>query len=148
MSLSTRVAGTWRNISSLHVNVGGTWKPVSNAWTKVAGVWKSIYTNLAATLNAGSYSNFAYIITPGGSDTTVSVICGLVLIGEAPFTYQWYNTGSPSSVSSSTAATYTIRLIDNAPITASGTVWCVVTDAYGNTTTTEVAPWDLELAIL
>jgi len=145
MSLSTKVGGLWKDVSTVHVKVGGVWKPVADGWTKVSGVWKLVYSALQARLNLLAYSASNFILFPGGPAVTAKFTASLIIEGTGPFTYQWYYTGVPSTVTSPTAATFTIRLIDNEAAEASGTVWCEVTDSYGNTVTADAAPWSLAL---
>lgn len=144
MSLSTKVAGAWKDISSVHIKVEGAWKPVINAWTKVGGVWKLVYSSLTAAITDPFLFGQNYILFPG-TDATASVTAVLDVQGSGPFTYNWQLTGTHSYTSSPTGASFTISLQQDTPIETEGTVWCEVTDAYGHTVTTVAIPWTLRL---
>jgi len=72
-------------------------------------------------------------ICPGGN-TTISVYG----VGTDPFTYKWYKDGNPvDPVSNPTAETFSL-LISNAGPQHEGNYRCVVTNAYGTYTTSDI----------
>jgi len=146
MSLSAKVGSVWKDGATLHAKVSGAWKTVSSGWLKVGGVWKQFYTALSAVVS-GTLTVVEAIPSPPTAHT-ISAIAGLTLTGTAPYTYSWSYTGSPSSVSSATASTFTISLSAGFNLSRTGTVWCEVSDSYGNTVTTEAVPWSLTLYTL
>ena len=138
MSSHIKVAGVWRDVQTMHVKVSGVWKQVSDAWLKVGGVWKQVYTALTAELNSSSY--FGTGFSPGFASVYPSVI----VEGTGPFTYVWTVTGVYSLLINETTADLTIRL-GTAPEYQTGTVYCTVTDALGNSVATPTSTWELEV---
>lgn len=139
MPLNTKVGGVWKSVISAHTKVSGVWKTVTAAWLKVGVAWKLAYVSLTQA----AYSSSNLILFPGGSAVTTSVTAALNLSGS--YTYHWYYTGTPSTTTSVTGATFTLRLIDNNDVSASGTVWCAITDGDGDTVLSQVSTWSLTL---
>lgn len=146
MPLNTKVSGVWKDVTSVHVKVAGSWKAVQDAWVKVSGTWRQVYSALAASVT-GSLFGDAFITSPP-SPSNVSVTASLAITGTAPFTYDWDWTGTPSYTSGPTGSSFTLGLSSGSNLSASGDVWCTVTDANGNSITTEARPWSLSLSIL
>lgn len=144
MSLNVKVAGAWKDVSTAHVKVGGVWRAVADGWVKVAGVWKQVYSSLAAFITNTPLTGSNVVLFPP-TPATASVTAILEITGTGPFTYSWHLTGTHSFTSSPTGASFTISLQQGSDIATSGAVWCDVTDAYGQTVTTDAEPWSLSL---
>lgn len=142
MPLSTKVSGTWKDISAVHVKVAGVWKPVQDMWTKVSGVWEQVYSSLSAAITGTLTQSIP--TAPGTVDATAFVS----ITGTGPFTYNWSYTGTPTSVSSNTGSGFTLSLTSAFPINRTGTVTCEVTDTYGNITTAGPEPWSLTVGVI
>jgi hypothetical protein len=55
MPLSTRVSGSWKNISTISVKVNGAWKTCRQVYVRQSGVWKKCLQNTStATVNGPS----------------------------------------------------------------------------------------------
>lgn len=146
MPLNTKVSGVWKDITSVHVNVADSWKTVIAAWTKVSGVWQQVYAALTATVTGVLVKSGLIASPPDPSD--LNVTASLAITGTGPFTYLWQWTGVPSYTSSITGANFTLGISSGSDFSASGDVWCTVTDANGNSITTEARPWSLILSTL
>lgn len=130
-------------MATVHVKVAGAWKIVSSVWVKVSGAWKQIYASLSAALTGTPYEAVEPTVFP--NDTTVGIIAELTITGTGPFTYLWEYTGGAVDTSSPTAASFSISYTGRLPAARSGTVWCTVSDNYGNSLTTPAEPWSLTL---
>lgn len=146
MSLSTKVAGTWKDVNLVSTKVDGVWKTVSGGWIKVAGVWKQFYAGLGAVLT-GFLRGTEYILV-SGPYYSAGISLSVDVNGVGPFTYQWYYTGMPTTTSATTNPTFTMTLTDWVEASATGLVWCVVSDTFGNTASTEQESWSLNIVSL
>lgn len=144
MSLSVKVSGVWKDGSTLHAKVSGVWKSVSSGWLKVGGVWKQFYAGLSAIVT-GPLSDHAIVIFPG-TPVVAELTKALTITGTGPYTYLWQYTGVPSTTSSATIEDFTMQLVSSVDEFASGTVWCDVTDTFGNTVSSDVSTWALSVA--
>jgi kumamolisin len=152
---ASQVATTGQPVT-FSVGVTGT-GPLSYQWSKdgsaISGATGATYTIASPT--GASTGNYSVAVTDEYSTNTSST-ADLVVATSAPvaqqvsenapvtfsiveantsltYTYQWYYDGV--AISGANSSSYTIR---NAPLTASGSYSVMVTDSYGNVTTTPV----------
>ena len=42
---STKISGTWTDISNIYTKVSGAWKTVTAGYVKVSGAWKALFNS-------------------------------------------------------------------------------------------------------
>lgn len=99
-------------------------------------------STLSAYINESSFSGSGTDF--GSGATAYTGTATLTVTGSSgTITYQWYVTGG-AGIESPTSATTRLVLSGSAPLSISGTVWCVVTRG-GASVTTATKPYDLEI---
>lgn len=137
MSISARVSGAWRTITSGKVRIGNAWKPIASCKVYVGGAWKDV-TGFAPAMTAAISPSEAIGSRYGaGYMTTNNVTCAPTG-GVGPYTYSWAIT---SGTATATASTYATTAFTGyaAFTTETGVAQCTVTDANGTTATATVA---------
>lgn len=140
MSLRIQDAGTLRTIKRLRIQQGGILRDIRRLRVMHDGVLRTVATfaeQLTASANpssVGGTQSSDQPITVTSEGTTASPTGG-----RAPFTYAWTQISGPSAtITAPTMATTQFRATVNPFDTVSLSFRCTITDAVGQSASTEV----------